>query len=103
MINRRWKKTREENRLVVDEEEMLQVVAAWTGIPLSKMEEAESKKLLKLEAELQSKVIGQTIAPKLFLRPCRSRADLKDPKRPIGSFMFLDPQVQERHCLQSFG
>jgi ATP-dependent Clp protease ATP-binding subunit ClpC len=85
-----WKKTREENRLVVDEEEMLQVVAAWTGIPLSKMEEAESKKLLKLEAELQSEVIGQTIATEVISKALRrSRADLKDPKRPIGSFMFL--------------
>ena len=87
-----WKKTREENRLVVDEEEMLQVVAAWTGIPLSKMEEAESKKLLKLEAELQTEVIGQTIATEVISRALRrSRADLKDPKRPIGSFMFLGP------------
>ncbi|WP_345785351.1 ATP-dependent Clp protease ATP-binding subunit [Thalassobacterium sedimentorum] len=87
-----WKKTREENRLVVDEEEMLQVVAAWTGIPLSRMEEAESKKLLKLEAELQREVIGQTIATEVISKALRrSRADLKDPKRPIGSFMFLGP------------
>ena len=87
-----WKKTREENRLVVDEEEMLQVVATWTGIPLSKMEEAESKKLLKLEAELQTEVIGQTIATEVISKALRrSRADLKDPKRPIGSFMFLGP------------
>ena len=87
-----WKKTREENRLVVDEEEMLQVVAAWTGIPLSKMEEAESKKLLKLEDELQSEVIGQTVATEVISKALRrSRADLKDPKRPIGSFMFLGP------------
>ena len=88
----KWKKTREENRLVVDEEEMLQVVAAWTGIPLSKMEEAESKKLLKLESELQREVIGQTIATEVICKALRrSRADLKDPKRPIGSFMFLGP------------
>ena len=87
-----WKKTREENRLVVDEEEMLQVVAAWTGVPLSKMEEAESKKLLKLEAQLQSEVIGQRIATEVISKALRrSRADLKDPKRPIGSFMFLGP------------
>ncbi len=87
-----WKKNREENRLVVDEEEMLQVVAAWTGIPLSKMEEAESKKLLKLESELQREVIGQTIATEVISKALRrSRADLKDPKRPIGSFMFLGP------------
>jgi len=87
-----WKKTREENRLIVDEEEMLQVVAAWTGIPLSRMEEAESKKLLKLEEELQREVIGQTMATEVISKALRrSRADLKDPKRPIGSFMFLGP------------
>ncbi|WPJ95547.1 ATP-dependent Clp protease ATP-binding subunit [Coraliomargarita algicola] len=87
-----WKKNREENRLVVDEEEMLQVVAAWTGIPLSRMEEAESKKLLKLESELQREVIGQGIATEVISKALRrSRADLKDPKRPIGSFMFLGP------------
>lgn len=87
-----WKKTREENRLVVDEEDMLQVVAAWTGIPLSKMEEAESKKLLNLENELQNEVIGQTVATEVISKALRrSRADLKDPKRPIGSFMFLGP------------
>lgn len=87
-----WKKSREEHRLVVDEEEMLQVVAAWTGIPLSRMEEAESQKLLKLESELQREVIGQSIATEVISKALRrSRADLKDPKRPIGSFMFLGP------------
>lgn len=87
-----WKKDREENKLTVDEEEMLQVVAAWTGIPLSRMEEKESKKLLRLEAELQREVIGQNIATEVISKALRrSRADLKDPKRPIGSFMFLGP------------
>jgi ATP-dependent Clp protease ATP-binding subunit ClpC len=56
------------------------------------MEEAESKKLLKLEAQLQTEVIGQTIATEVISKALRrSRADLKDPKRPIGSFMFLGP------------
>lgn len=87
-----WKKNREEARIVVDEDEMLQVVADWTGIPLSRMEEKESKKLLKLESELQSEVIGQNIATEVIAKALRrSRADLKDPKRPIGSFMFLGP------------
>ena len=87
-----WKKDREETKLTVDEEEMLQVVAAWTGIPLSRMEEKESKKLLRLEAELQREVIGQNIATEVISKALRrSRADLKDPKRPIGSFMFLGP------------
>ncbi len=87
-----WKQSREENRLTVDEDEMLQVVADWTGIPLSRMEQKESKKLLKLEGELQSEVIGQNIATEVIAKALRrSRADLKDPKRPIGSFMFLGP------------
>ena len=87
-----WKKSREEVRVNVNEEDMLQVVADWTGIPLSRMEQKESRKLLKLEAELQRKVIGQTIATEVISKALRrSRADLKDPKRPIGSFMFLGP------------
>lgn len=87
-----WKKSREENRLTVDEDEMLQVVADWTGIPLSRMEQKESKKLLELENELQEEVIGQNIATQVISKALRrSRADLKDPKRPIGSFMFLGP------------
>jgi len=87
-----WKKSREENRLTVDEEEMLQVVAAWTGIPLTRMEQKESKRLLNLEAQLQTEVIGQSIATEVISKALRrSRADLKDPKRPIGSFMFLGP------------
>jgi len=87
-----WKKSRDEARIVVDEEEMLQVVADWTGIPLSRMEQKESKKLLKLESELQHEVIGQDRATEVISKALRrSRADLKDPKRPIGSFMFLGP------------
>jgi ATP-dependent Clp protease ATP-binding subunit ClpC len=87
-----WKISREENRLTVDEDEMLQVVADWTGIPLSRMEEKESRKLLELEKELQVEVIGQNMATQVISKALRrSRADLKDPKRPIGSFMFLGP------------
>jgi len=87
-----WKKSREETKIVVDEEDMLEVVAAWTGIPLSRMEQKESKKLLKLESHLQSEVIGQDIATEVVSKALRrSRADLKDPRRPIGSFMFIGP------------
>ena len=87
-----WKTSREENRLTVGAEELLQVIAAWTGIPLSRMEQEESKKLLQLETTLQSEVIGQGRATEVIARALRrSRADLKDPKRPIGSFMFLGP------------
>ena len=87
-----WKKMREETTVIVDEEEMLQVVSTWTGIPLSRMEEKETEKLLKLENELQEDVIGQNVATEVIAKALRrSRADLKDPLRPIGSFMFLGP------------
>ncbi len=87
-----WKKTREETTITVDEDDMLQVVSGWTGIPLSRMEEKETEKLLKLESELQEDVIGQELATEVIAKALRrSRADLKDPRRPIGSFMFLGP------------
>ena len=87
-----WKKMREEKRSSVDEDDMLQVVADWTGIPLNRMEAKESKKLLKLEGELREQLIGQDFATEVVAKALRrSRADLKDPKRPIGSFMFLGP------------
>lgn len=87
-----WKKTRAETQITVDEEDMLQVVSDWTGIPLRRMERKESEKLLHLEGELQNSVVGQdeaTVAIAKALR--RSRADLKDPRRPIGSFLFMGP------------
>jgi ATP-dependent Clp protease ATP-binding subunit ClpC len=87
-----WKKSREENKITVNADDLLHVIAAWTGIPLSRMEQEESKKLLHLETELQNEVIGQNRATEVISRALRrSRADLKDPKRPIGSFMFLGP------------
>jgi len=87
-----WKKSRAETRITVDSDDMLHVVSDWTGIPLRRMEQKESEKLLNLEKELQENVIGQdeaTIAVSKALR--RSRADLKDPRRPIGSFLFMGP------------
>ena len=87
-----WKKSREETKAEVNEDDMLQVVADWTGIPLNRMEAKESKKLLELEKELRGQVIGQDFATEVVAKALRrSRADLKDPKRPIGSFMFLGP------------
>lgn len=87
-----WKRTREETKIVVSDDDMMAVVADWTGIPLSRMEQKENAKLLSLESDLQKAVIGQdaaTVSISKALR--RSRADLKDPRRPIGSFMFLGP------------
>ena len=85
-----WKQTREETQITVDENAMLQIVSSWTGIPLTRMEQKETEKLLKLEAEIQTEVIGQDAATEVVAKALRrSRADLKDPRRPIGSFIFL--------------
>lgn len=87
-----WKQNREETQITVDTDDLHHVVSDWTGIPLTRMEQAESKKLLKLESELQEVIIGQDPATEVIAKALRrSRADLKDPKRPIGSFMFLGP------------
>ncbi len=91
-ITENWKKSRDEKRVAIDEDLMMQVVADWTGIPLSRMEKKESEKLLGLEAEIQKVVVGQDMAAVAIARALRrSRADLKDPRRPIGSFMFVGP------------
>ena len=75
---------------VVDEEDIAEIVHSWTGIPVSRMLEAESAKLLKMEEALHSRVIGQDEAVRAVADAIRrSRAGLKDPKRPIGSFIFL--------------
>ncbi len=87
-----WKKQRDEKRVAIDEDQMMQVVAEWTGIPLNRMEKKDSEKLLQLEGELQRAVIGQDVASSAIARALRrSRADLKDPRRPIGSFLFVGP------------
>jgi ATP-dependent Clp protease ATP-binding subunit ClpC len=91
-VTEEWKKAREEHRVSIDEHLMMQVVADWTGIPLSRMEKKESEKLLNLENEIQKVVIGQEVAANAIARALRrSRADLKDPRRPIGSFLFVGP------------
>lgn len=88
----KWKKSRTEERVIVDVDGIRNVVSAWTGIPLKRMKQEESKKLLELEAELQERIIGQKEATAAIAKAIRrSRADLKDPRRPIGSFLFLGP------------
>ncbi len=87
-----WEKKREEKEIVVSEEDMRVVVAKWTGVPLHRMEQEDNEKLLRMEAELKGKVIGQSEAVVAVAKALRrSRADLKDPRRPIGSFIFLGP------------
>ncbi|MDP3850981.1 MAG: ATP-dependent Clp protease ATP-binding subunit [Luteolibacter sp.] len=87
-----WRSTSEETIVTVTDDDIMAVVSKWTGVPLRRMEEKETEKLLKMEQELRGRVIGQdeaVIAISKALR--RSRADLKDPRRPIGSFLFLGP------------
>ena len=76
----------------VDEEEIAQVVAMWTGIPVTRIAQEESERLLHMEEALHSRVIGQEEAIGIVSKAVRrARAGLKDPKRPIGSFIFLGP------------
>jgi ATP-dependent Clp protease ATP-binding subunit ClpC len=87
-----WRASSEETIVTVTDDDIMAVVSKWTGVPLRRMEEKETEKLLKMEDELKGRVIGQNeavIAISKALR--RSRADLKDPRRPIGSFLFLGP------------
>jgi len=87
-----WKQSRKEMEITVNGDDMLQIVSAWTGIPLTRMEQKETQRLLDLEKDLQKVVVGQNPATEVIARALRrSRADLKDPRRPIGSFMFLGP------------
>ena len=87
-----WREQREEKEVLVTEDDIMHIVSKFTGVPLQRMEQKETAKLLAMESELRQQVIGQeeaVVAISKALR--RSRADLKDPKRPIGSFIFLGP------------
>lgn len=85
-------KEESDQKLIVTEEDIAAVVAQWTGIPVAKIAEEESETLLHLEDELHKRVIGQDDAVTAVARAVRrARAGLKDPKRPIGSFLFLGP------------
>lgn len=87
-----WRKQRDENRTVVSDEDIMVVVSKWTGIPVMKMGEKEMERLLRIEEVVGQQVVGQEEAVAAIARALRrSRADLKDPKRPIGSFIFLGP------------
>jgi ATP-dependent Clp protease ATP-binding subunit ClpC len=87
-----WKASKEEKLVTVTEDDIMHVVSKWTGVPLSRMEQAETAKLLAMEEEMKGKVIGQDEAVSAISKALRrSRADLKDPRRPIGSFVFLGP------------
>ena len=87
-----WKTQKRGEELVVGEEDISQIVSSWTGVPVKKLAEEESERLLHLEELLHKRVIGQEEAVQAVSRAIRrARAGLKDPKRPIGSFIFLGP------------
>ncbi|HVD61017.1 MAG TPA: ATP-dependent Clp protease ATP-binding subunit [Gemmatimonadaceae bacterium] len=87
-----WEKHRQSHRPVLGEEEVSFIVSRWTGIPVMRLQEAETARLMRMEEELHSSVVAQEEAIKALARSIRrSRAGLKDPNRPIGSFVFSGP------------
>ena len=87
-----WRKQMAQNRGSVTADDVAKVVAGWTGIPVTRLTEDESMRLLKLEEKLHQRVVGQDDAVTAVAKAIRrSRVGLKDPKRPIGSFLFLGP------------
>src|SRR6187397_895586 len=87
-----WERERQTRRPVIGEEEIAFIVSRWTGIPVTRLQEAETSRLLRMEDELHQTVIGQDEAIKAISRSIRrTRAVLKDPNRPIGSFIFSGP------------
>ncbi len=87
-----WKKQTGKSRDEVGEAEVAQIVASWTGIPITQLTTEESERLLHLEDELHRRIVGQEEAVKAVSRAIRrGRVGLKDPKKPVGSFIFLGP------------
>ncbi len=87
-----WKEEDGGEQPSIGEEEIADIVSMWTGIPVFKLTEAESQKLIRMEEELHKRVIGQDIAIEAVSKAIRrARAGIKDPKRPTGSFIFLGP------------
>lgn len=91
-IRSEWEINKEEHEVIVEDEDIANVVARQTGIPLNRLTEGETQKVLKMEEILKENIVGQDEAISAVCRAIRrSRADIKDPKRPIGAFMFLGP------------
>lgn len=91
-IKNSWVQKKELDQSIVSEEDIAEIVSSWTGIPVKKLREEETERLLKMEEILHERVIGQDEAVRAVSRAIRrARAGLKDPKRPIGSFIFLGP------------
>jgi len=91
-LEEQWKTADEGARASIGEDEIAEIVSMWTGIPVFKITEAESKKLLRMEDELHKRLVGQDVAVRAVSKAIRrARSGLKDPKRPAGSFIFLGP------------
>jgi ATP-dependent Clp protease ATP-binding subunit ClpC len=91
-VKSNWKQRKELEESIVTEEDIAAIVSSWTGVPVKKLCEEESERLLHMEDVLHERVIGQEDAVAAVARAIRrARAGLKDPKRPIGSFIFLGP------------
>ncbi len=91
-LAREWDKHREKDRVTLTAEDVAQVLAKMTGIPLFRLEEKESQRLLRMEDELRKTIVGQSEAIGVLAKAIRrARAGLSDPRRPIGSFLFLGP------------
>src|SRR5262249_36231260 len=90
--NEEWERERQTRRPLIDEEAIAFIVSRWTGIPVTRLQEAEASRLMRMEDELHASVVGQDEAIRAVSRAIRrSRAGLKDPNRPIGSFVFSGP------------
>ncbi len=91
-LKKNWSESRSQNQPKITGEDISVVVSSWTGIPLSRLEEKETEKLLNMEKEIHKKVVGQDEAISAIAHAVRrSRSGLKNPRRPIGSFIFLGP------------
>jgi ATP-dependent Clp protease ATP-binding subunit ClpC len=91
-LEEKWRSSEESEQPTIGEDEIADIVSMWTGIPVFKLTEAETQKLIRMEEELHKRVIGQEeaiVAVSKSIR--RARAGIKDPKRPTGSFIFLGP------------
>jgi ATP-dependent Clp protease ATP-binding subunit ClpC len=105
-----WENKKEEQKVVVDEEDVAAIIAKQTGIPLTRLTEGETAKVLRMEELLKGKIIGQDDALSSVCRAIRrSKADIKDPNRPIGAFLFLGPTgvgktlMAKQLAIQMFG
>ena len=105
-----WESHKDEHKPIVDEEDIANIVAKHTGVPVTRLTEGETEKVLKMEESLKTKIIGQDEALSTVCKAIRrSRSDIKDPNRPIGAFLFLGPTgVGKTHlarllALQMFG